>query len=424
MLFSIACRNLIVNRRKSIAALLSIVVAFMTLSLFEGYLHDVKHVYDAIFSKRQMLAHIIIERKDNPNPGKAGMTDDALNPEEQDWVEKQLDPKIVKAHNKFLNISGIIASGESRSIFIGQAYVPDQGAIIRAPDYLWNTFAGRPFDKETDPYPLQLGRELAEVVNCKPSGPSKDAAVTCADPVVQLQVSTQSGQANAMDFNVTGLMSTGFAEMDARMAVLPLSVAQTLFATKRVSYMSVLLDDPSQIKAWTQNLNEAARRDNISVAAIPWQQHTFGDLFRQSIGFLMVFRNLVISIILVVVSITTVNTFVKIVNERIREIGTMRSIGYKPIHVIMMFCFEALMLAVAGSFLGVMASIITTEVCNALHFVYNAGFMSEGFVFKIDLRAFDFMWITLLIMILTMFATFFPTWRATKVPIALILAER
>ncbi|MBC7659018.1 MAG: ABC transporter permease [Chitinophagaceae bacterium] len=424
MLFIIACRNLVVNRRKSFAALLSIIVAFMTLSLFEGYLHDVKEVYDGIFSKRQMLGDIIIERKNSPNPGKAGMTTDALSPDEQEWVAKQFDPNVVRAHNRFLNISGIAASGTSRAIFIGQAFDPDQGAILRSPEYLWNTFAGNPLDKEKDPYPLQLGRELAEVIGCVPTNPTPEAEIKCTDPIVQLQVNTESGQANAMDFKVTGLMSTGFGEMDARMAVLPLATAQMLFSTHRVSYITVGLKTRDQVASWIKTFNEAAARDKIEVSAEPWQQHTFGDLFRQSIGFLMVFRNLVISIILVVVSITTINTFVKIVNERMREIGTMRSIGFKPYHVIVMFCTEAMLLGITGSVIGLLASVAAAKLCNLSHFVYNAGIMSEGFVFRIELHVFDFMWITGLIIILTIVATFLPTWRATKVPIAVILAER
>ncbi len=424
MLIAIACRNLIVNRRKSLAALLSIVVAFMSLSLFEGYLHDMRRVYDAIFSKRQMLAHVIIERRDSKNPGKAGLTAEALSPEEQAWIEQQFDAAKVRTHNRFLNINGLVASGDSRAIFIGQAYDPVPGALIRSPDYLWNTFAGSPLEREVNPYPIQLGRELAEVLGCMPTDETVQAQIVCKNPEVQLQVSTESGQANAMDFKVTGLLSTGFTELDARTAILPLALAQALFATKKISYMTVLLYDQAEITNWVKSFNAAALKDGIAVISQPWQTHSFGDLYRQSIGFLMVFRNLIITIILVVVSITTVNTFVKIVNERIREIATMRSIGYEPLHIIIMFCTEASLLGLIGSLIGLGFSYLAALAINAIHFVYKAGFMSEGFVFRFDLSAFDFLWITILIAFLTVISTFLPTWMATRVPISTILAEK
>jgi len=92
--------------------------------------------------------------------------------------------------------------------------------------------------------------------------------------------------------------------------------------------------------------------------------------------------------------------------------------------VITMFCTEALLLGVLGSAIGLVLSLLVAAVCNSLHFVYNAGFMSEGFVFRFDLSVLDFLWITALIVVLTVISTFFPTWLATRVPISTILAER
>ncbi|RYZ63310.1 MAG: FtsX-like permease family protein [Proteobacteria bacterium] len=131
-----------------------------------------------------------------------------------------------------------------------------------------------------------------------------------------------------------------------------------------------------------------------------------------------------VSIILIVVSMATVNIFVKIVNERIQEIGTMRSIGFQPRHILVLFCSEAAMLAAVGAIGGTVCSLIVAAIANHYQPLYNAGLLNEGVPFRLDMQAFDFVWITALITGLMMISTLLPVWKATKARVADLLADK
>lgn len=430
MMLKLAWRNLLLHRKKSAVALLSIATAFVSLSLFEGYIHDIVEMYDDTFSPRQMLGDVIIERKDVTRQGKSGLDAESMSPDEQEWIDQYFGANAVQNRVRFLNIGGIIASARSSTIFIGLAYDPDEGAKMRAPRHSWNTFAGSPLATNARSPVALLGRGLADVLGCTLPSSSQNANAlnpgefSCPSSTVQLQVNTESGQANAMDFEILGLAAFGFAEIDARLVMLPLAEAAKLYNTHLVSYITLDLEPWVIADDWVKAFNAAAQKAGLEVNAFRWQEHEFGEIYLQSMDFLNVFKGFVIAIVLLVVAMAVMNTFVKIVDERLREIGTMRSIGFRPFYILSIFCFEAILLAIGGSALGIILSIFGAAIANSIDIIYNAGLLTEGIPFRIQLAATDFIWISGVLIILALISTIVPVWRATYNNIATILAEK
>lgn len=434
VLSKIAWRNLFLHRRKSLSALLAIMLAFASLSLFEGYIHDVKYLYEVTFARRQMLGTLLIEKAGIAHPGKAGVDDAALGTAEQAWidsfVEQEKSRGTLETRVRFLNISGFLASARFNDVFIGLAYDPLEGASMRAPDFSWNTFAGDPLDR-APASSLLLGSGLATLLDCRgetapPLGalgyPHENRPFRCEDenpnPSLQLQVTTEQGQQNSMDLPIAGLVSTGFSELDARMVMIPLATAHELFDTQRVSYYSVRLVPGADAAAWLARFQAAAARDGVKVQALLWKDHAlFGDLYRRSLDFLDIFRSFIISIILVVVVMAIMNNFVRIVHERRFEIGTLRSLGYRGTHILAIFTWESFFLAAVGSCLGVLLAYGSAFFCNRIGLLYDAGFLSEGVPFRIAIQAQDIPWIACLIIILTTLATMLACWRTSRRPL-------
>jgi ABC-type lipoprotein release transport system permease subunit len=205
---------------------------------------------------------------------------------------------------------------------------------------------------------------------------------------------------------------------------MPLPRAHQLFNTDRVSYVTVLLNNRADGKGWVRQFNNQAQADGIDIYAQRWQDHPFGELYNQTMDFLQVFRNLVMAIILVVVSMAAINTFVKIIHERRREIGTMRCLGYRPAHILRLFSIEAALLSVAGSALGVLLALLCGEVINRLGVYYKGGLLSEGIPFRISFFVSDFLWISLLLTLLTMIATLLPTLATNRQNLVNVLEDR
>ena len=93
------------------------------------------------------------------------------------------------------------------------------------------------------------------------------------------------------------------------------------------------------------------------------------DSFIQSVAF----------IALLVGAIGIVTTLYNAVNERISEIGTIKAIGAARIFILLMFLFEALMIRLIGSTLGVVSGVVGAYAISAqVEECYKARVLVEG----------------------------------------------
>ena len=77
------------------------------------------------------------------------------------------------------------------------------------------------------------------------------------------------------------------------------------------------------------------------------------------------------AIALLIGAIGMLNTMIMSVYERIREIGTLRAIGWKKIRVIRMILVESLVLSISGGIIGTIIAVCLTHVLS--HFRETAG---------------------------------------------------
>ena len=62
-LYRIAFRNVLLNFRHSLAAVLSITAAFFAVVVFEGYISYVSQLYLTSYEYRSMLGNVLVENK-------------------------------------------------------------------------------------------------------------------------------------------------------------------------------------------------------------------------------------------------------------------------------------------------------------------------------------------------------------------------
>jgi putative ABC transport system permease protein len=110
---------------------------------------------------------------------------------------------------------------------------------------------------------------------------------------------------------------------------------------------------------------------------------------------------------MIVAGVSIFNIMMMSVTERIKEIGIMRSIGTQKREVMSMFMYEAVILGVAGSFIGGVSSFIAGYAISALIlnstkylFVWsNAVPIIEGVVFGI---------------VISLICGIYPAWKAAN----------
>jgi putative ABC transport system permease protein len=98
---------------------------------------------------------------------------------------------------------------------------------------------------------------------------------------------------------------------------------------------------------------------------------------------LHVFRNLFMSIVVLIGVMSVANTMMKAVNERIREIGTLRSLGFLRRHLVYMFALEGAFLSLIACVVGLAMTLVLTFTIDHLGLTYRAGILSVPINLKV-----------------------------------------
>jgi putative ABC transport system permease protein len=397
----IAFRNTLKNWRKSLAAIASIAVAFLSLVLFQGYILNVNAMYQEGFTSRAMYGNLIIENK------KIDSEEARLYPEkfhvtkeQQTFVQDFLDrhSQDVVTRVRFLPVTGTVTNGRNSFLFVAMGHDVAEGRVMREPHWVWDALYGKPLHLAEDKNSAVLGQSLGYLVGCVPTDPQANMVqndgyvaevrpFTCETSTLQFSTTTMTGQVNAMDLSVVGLIDGGYKDVDQRWAKISLETAQTLMNTNQIRFISMKLQDEKKVHEFTTKMNSEFASAALPLVAMDWMDHRLASLYKQTQSLLQVFHIFIICIILVIVGLSVFNTMVKNVKERTREIGMLRSLGYRPSDISMIFSLEAAATCFVGVGAGLILALVTTTTVNGLKILYRAGLLSMPVIFRI---AYDF----------------------------------
>ncbi|MGQ9501508.1 MAG: ABC transporter permease [Anaerolineae bacterium] len=157
-------------------------------------------------------------------------------------------------------------------------------------------------------------------------------------------------------YRIVGIFETGTAYEDAA-GVIALREAQRTFQKRhQVSLYQIKLHDPSQAQT-VRNLIESRLAGEVSVSL----SATFGENLAdfQNTKAIM---SAVFALALIVGGIVVTNTMVMSVMERTREIGTLRALGWRKVHVLWMVLSEALALSGLAGGMGLLVGFMLTLI--------------------------------------------------------------
>lgn len=427
MIIKIALRNTIKNWRHSISALLSLSASFVSLVLFDGYMDDVKAMYIDNFRHRQMLGDIIIEHKDQySKEGISSPWEFWISKEDQIYITQKVAAEPIKAEVviRNLNFMGMITNGLQSQILLGRGYDPVEGEKMRGKKWSWNVTYGTPLDRQDSAFTGALGQGLARKLACTwAKDPNVmtfyggyeevDKPFDCITKELQISSTTVDGQLNAIDITAAALMDAGYKDVDDRYIQTSLEAAQTLMNTDKVSFISLATSGKS-VDDVIDYLNTDVFKDKKYLLAQRWQTHRLGEMYTKTMDFLSIFRNFVVVVIVLVSTLSVLNTMVKLVKERTREIGTMRSIGFLPQQVVKMFFLESVFLSVMGTAVGAVIALGLTVVFNSAKIMYKAGLLSEAVAFRIAFYPDAYVAAFILLVSVGTVATYFATRQIIK----------
>lgn len=420
---SLALRNLLRNRRRSLATLLALVIGACSLLLFGGYTADIRIAMLTGYVRHG--GHLQVQHRDFFLYGNGNPTAYAIANYAQIQAAIERDPELAKRIRlvsptlQFGGIAGNYDAGVSRTV-IGSGLQATDVTRMR----LWNEFNtgivaprfaldGAPADSAI----LGIGVarvlllcESLSIANCpkpetfKPSGGaalpgdiaaladleqqgnsrnsagkrSSTSRLANAQPEparsrIELLAGHGRGTPNVTALNVVAAEDQGLKELDEVMVVLQLRQAQQLVfgrsppkATSLMIQLHRTSDAPWVAERVRQVIEQAAPAEPLAVLDF----ETLNPFYTQTVQLFDTIFGFIFVLIGGIVLFTVTNTMNAAVVERTTEIGTLRAIGLRQNGIRQLFVTEGLLLGVAGAVVGVVSALTIAYVVNHLNLTW------------------------------------------------------
>jgi len=147
---------------------------------------------------------------------------------------------------------------------------------------------------------------------------------------------------------VVGTFKTGAFPQDKQRAYLSLDVARRLLeASEAASWVEVRLEDPRRLAAMKSEVARAMGGRFVVLDLLEQNQEILKAFNTEKL-----FLFLAIALIVVVAALNIVSTLVLMVNDKVREIGTLTAMGAKRRSIAVVFVLQGLVIGILGTTVG------------------------------------------------------------------------
>jgi putative ABC transport system permease protein len=401
---SLALRNLLRNRRRSLVTLLAMVIGLVAVLLFNGYIKDIKYGLQTGYVQRS--GHLQIQHKDyflygSGNPAAYGIADydRVIALVKKDEV---LAPMlaVVTPTLQLGGIAGNFSAGVSRTIYASGTVIEDQNRMREWNDYHFPLRLAPLALTGTAPDTAVIGIGVARVLqlcgplavpDCPPikaanAAPGAaipgDIAELAASgqpdasdqkgpqlPRIEILAANSHGAPNVAAVNVLKAAYQGVKELDDIHVGLHLSQAQKLIfgaEPPQVTAIVLQLNHTAQMPAARARLEQILATTLKDEPMEIQDYETLNPFYGQTLQMFTAIFGFIAVLIAVIVLFTVSNTMSMAVVERTTEIGTLRAMGLRRGGIRSMFVSEGIVLGVLGALVGISVALAAAWAINHL----------------------------------------------------------
>jgi lipoprotein-releasing system permease protein len=150
-------------------------------------------------------------------------------------------------------------------------------------------------------------------------------------------------------YRVAGFFKTGYYEFDTKLVVLSFNAAQRLFDIGDVAWgLGLKVNDIYKMETIASNVRARVGFSYDVQTAEQRNQNLFYALRLEKL-----IMTIILFLVIVSAGFTIMGTLVMVVMEKRKAIGILKSMGAKPISIMVIFIMEGFLIGVIGSILGV-----------------------------------------------------------------------
>ena len=336
----------------------------------------------------------------------------------QDWeqvAELAFDNPDVQAAAPFVAAQGMVARGRQLSGVQIRGIDPETETDVS--DIADQMVEGRLDDLQAGSYRIVLGSELAGKLQVFPG----DAVMVLAP---QGSVSPAGFTPRMRQFTVSGVVSSGHYEYDSSLAFIHVDDAAGVFRDQAAAGVRLRIADMHRAPQVAQSLR---RLLPPGVLTQDWTQNNRTWFAAVQTEKRMMF--LILTLIIAVAAFNLLSSLVMAVKDRRADIAILRSFGATPAEVARIFLIQGALIGVIGTLAGVaLGSLVAWNIDVIVPFI--EGLLGVEFlpqqIYFISQMPSDPQWQDITIigvtsLVLSLLATLYPGWRASRLEPAQVL---
>lgn len=372
---------------------LGITVLITVLSVMNGFDQEIRN---RVFS---MAPQVTL--RDNANP----------IPNWQNFIRTQVQKPGVDAAAPFVAGQGMLQGQLSMQPALVLGVEPEYETKVSG--IPGKTYQGSFKQLQAGKYGIVLGEQMAF-----------NLGVSLGDRVVLYTLDTTITPAGInprmKPFTVVGIFKSDMGGgLDDQIAYIHLQDAGRLFETGTgVSGINIKLHDPYQAPEFSERLMQSLSTE-FSISN--WTDQ-YGPLFK-AIKLEKTMMFFILLLIVAVAAFNLVSTLVMVVTDKQSDIAILRTFGATPSDIMAIFIVQGVVIGLVGTLLGLIGGVLlasnATAIVSGIEHLFHVQLISSSVYFldylPSQLQLSDITIICIAAFCLTLLATLYPAWRASKV---------
>ena len=373
--------------------MVGVTALIVVLAVMNGFKEDLREKILGVTS------HVVISRFDGNIP-------------KYQAVRAQVeDVSGVTAATPFIYTQVMISSRQSISGAVLRGIEPDSAArVIRLPRILRSGSleelqdAGDPKGQQTTPG-IILGKELAKNLG----GVARGEPVTVISPFGRI---TPLGRVpRSKTFRVAGIFDSGMYEYDSSLAYISLRAAQRFLGFgDRATGIEARVDD-------IYAADKVARVIGKALGGYPYWSRDWMRMNRNLFSALKLEKIamfIILTLIILVAAFNIVGTLIMVVIEKTRDIAILKSMGATRRSIMKIFMIEGLVIGLVGTILGLLGGYTLCKLLATYKFIELPADVYYISTLPVKMDPLDVTLIALAAIVISLVATVYPAWQASR----------
>ena len=219
---------------------------------------------------------------------------------------------------------------------------------------------------------------------------------------------------------VSGIFESGMFEYDSSLAYMSLANTQAFLGTGdivhgiEVKIEDKLLDRADQV---ARQIIDLLGPGFVGKDWMSMNHNLFAAFKLEKIGMFIA-----MTLIILVAALNIISALVMVVMEKGRDIAILKSMGATSVSIMRIFFFQGLVIAVAGTALGVAGGLGLCEILSRYEFIELPSNVYPMTTLPIKVLPLDVAIVAISSIVITLTATLYPSWKASQVKPAEVLS--